>query len=86
VFAALFAFMFDEVIAGLLAFMFEVFDVVLPAGTLATVLAGAGVIVFTGAGVVALLTFTCTLAASPQAKPRALKPRTVESAITFFIT
>ena len=80
----MFAFMFDAVFIGLLVPMFEF---IAPAFEfIAAVAAGAGVLVLTGAGV-ALLTLTFALfAASPHAKPRALKPRTVESAITFFIT
>ena len=49
----------------------------------------AGVAVLTGAGVDVFTLFAGLLAlfeaASPHAIPRALKPRTVESKITFFI-
>jgi hypothetical protein len=73
----------------LLAFMFDVLVlpiVVLPAVFIAGV--EAGVMVFAGVVVTRLtLAFVLVLvfAASPQAMPRAAKPRTVESAITFFI-
>ena len=59
------------------------------------VLVAAGVAVFTGAGVAVLAgaivlagllaLFAVLLAASPQAIPKALRPRTVESTITFVI-
>lgn len=51
-------------------------------GVLAGVLTGAGVV----AGVLfAGFVFALFAGASPQAIPKAAKPRTVESAITFFI-
>jgi hypothetical protein len=53
------------------------------AGVVAGVLAG--VEVLTGAGVFAGLLAFALFAASPQAIPRALNPRTVESTITFVI-
>jgi hypothetical protein len=70
------------------ALTFDEFEFVLPvAGAFTLVLTGAGVLVLTGAGVARLvLTFALfVLAASPQAIPSAPKPRTVVSAITFFI-
>jgi hypothetical protein len=84
------------VFAGFTAFVLVVaewfaFDVVLLTVVFDTigvaVLTGAGVAVFTMAVLFAgLLTLTLVLvAASPQAMPRALMPRTAESAITFFI-
>jgi hypothetical protein len=54
----------------------------------AMVAVAAGVIVLTATGVDARFAFVLVVvlfAASPQAIPRAPKPRTVESAITFFI-
>jgi hypothetical protein len=72
----LLAFMFEVLpIVELLVFMFDI-----------GVVAEAGVIVLTGAGVARLtLTLTLVFAASPQAMPIALNPRTAESTITFFI-
>ena len=46
---------------------------------------GAGVLTETGVETFAGLTVTLVLALSPQAIPKALSPRTVESTITFFI-
>ena len=72
--------------AGLLALLPVALLLVLPVFDAAGVLTGAGV---AGAGVLAgvagLLFAGALLAASPQAMPRALNPRTVESAITFLI-
>jgi hypothetical protein len=75
--------------AGLVVFEFvlfedEVFVMFEAAGVEAGVETGATLVVlalFAGLLVLALL-----LAASPQAIPRALRPRTVESTITFFIS
>ena len=63
------------------------FIALLPLGMLlAGVLAGVDAGVLTGAGVDAgLLAFALLAGTSPHAMPRALKPRTVESTITFFI-
>jgi len=65
--------------AGLFAF------VALAAGTLAAgVATGAGVLAGVAAGLFALFA-GALVAASPQAMPSALNPRTVESTITFVI-
>lgn len=88
-----FAFMFELVVvvlpAALLPFDMVEFEVeVLPvfevAGVEAGVLTGATFVVLTL--VLVLLALALLLAASPQAIPRALRPRTVESTITFFIS
>ncbi len=76
---------FIVLLAGFIELLFavELFDIELLAviGVLIGVLIAAGVL----AGVAGLLFAGALLAASPQAMPRALKPRTVESAITFLI-
>jgi hypothetical protein len=78
--------------AALLPFDIDEFDIeLLPefelvvAGVMAGVLTGATLVML--ALLFALLALTFTLAPeSPQAIPRALRPRTVESTITFFIS
>jgi uncharacterized protein (DUF58 family) len=68
---------------GLFEFVVFVFMFV-AAGVEAGVLTGATLV--TLALLAGLLALTLTLADSPQAIPRALRPRTVESTITFFIS
>lgn len=75
--------------AGFMALLLA-FDIAeLLAGAIAVLLAGAIAVLFAGAIVAVLfagLAFTFTFVpASPQAIPKALRPSTVESTITFFI-
>jgi hypothetical protein len=75
------------VLAGFAVLVVDVFDVVVLD---VVVFDTAGVEVLTGATLVVVLVFalfalTFTFADSPQAIPRALRPRTVESTSTFFI-
>ncbi len=85
-FAGLIALLLEVEFAGLIALLEFEFG-----GDIRSVLSdvGAGVAARVGVGVAMLvgrLAFMFTLVAvSPQAMPRALKPRTVESTITFFI-
>jgi hypothetical protein len=92
VFAALLPMVvFVVVFAGLVAEFdvveFALFVVFEAAGVEAGVLTGATLVVLAALALFAgLLVLALLLAASPQAIPRALRPRTVESTITFFIS